>query len=538
MSELTMQELLRTFVLEAEENLATMEEALLALERRPDDHETIHTVFRMAHNVKGNAACVGYDLVAAFAHEMEDLLDRVREGAIAANVDVVTVLLLAVDALRDLVQAGTARTELTGEEESVLDAVRRIARAEEDGTAAVERARRASGGLRRQTAALTTVRVSTDLLDRMVDLSGELAISRGRMRLLLENLPPEVGRTLLEAYEETDHRFLGLQEMVMRTRMVPVGQVFGAFQRTVRDLAREQGKIARLSVTGSDVEIDHGVADKLRDPIAHMIRNAVDHGIESPEARLAAGKDPAARISVTAAHESGTIVIRISDDGAGIDRRRVLARARAAHLIADGQTLSDAETLALIFRPGFSTAETVSDVSGRGVGMDVVKRNIEALHGTVAVESSEGAGTTITTRLPLTVAIIDGFAVRVGDEDYLIPLPLITECVQLPSSHDRSLRGGVLDLRGEPVPFARLGALLDVAGEPAARENVVIVTCGNERAGLAVDRLIGESQVVVKPMSGLFRSLPGISGSAILGDGRVAMILDVPFLLDELKETA
>ncbi|MEA2491158.1 MAG: two-component system, chemotaxis family, sensor kinase CheA [Acidobacteriota bacterium] len=538
MSELTMEELLRTFISEAEENLATMEEALLTLERRPDDEETINTVFRMAHNVKGNAACVGYNLVASFAHEVEDLLDRVREGTIAANVDAVTVLLLAVDALRDLVQAGTARTELTGEEEAVLDAIRRMARAEDDGAAAVERARRAAGGLRRQTAAFTTVRVATEMLDRMVDLAGELAIARGRLRLMLEALPAGIGMPLVEAYLETDRRFLDLQETVMRTRMVPVGHVFGSFQRTVRDLAREQGKIARLSVSGSDVEIDHGVADKLRDPIAHMIRNAVDHGIESPEARIAAGKDPSARISVAASHESGMIVIRISDDGAGIDRRRVLERARAGRFITEGQTLSDAETLALIFRPGFSTNDAVSDLSGRGVGMDVVKRNIESLHGTVSVESIEGTGTTITTRLPLTLAIIEGFAVRVGEEDYLIPLQLVTECMQLPSGHDRAAKGGVLDLRGEAVPFARLGALLDVAVPPAARQNVVIVTSGTERAGIAVDHLIGESQVVVKPMSELFRALPGISGSAILNNGRVALILDIPFLLEELKETA
>jgi two-component system chemotaxis sensor kinase CheA len=538
MTELTLEELLRTFIAEAGENLATMEEALLALERRPDDEETINTVFRMAHNVKGNAACVGYDLVAAFAHEVENLLDLVRESVIAANVDVVTVLLLAVDTMRELVQAGTARTGFSDEEDAVLDAIRRIARAEDDGSAAVERARRAAGGLRRQSTATTTVRIETERLDRMVDLSGELAISRGRLRLMLESLPASIGMPLLEAYHEGDRRFLDLQELVMRTRMVPVAHVFGSFQRTVRDLAREQGKIALLTVSGSDVEIDHGVADKLRDPIAHMIRNAVDHGVESPEARVAAGKDPSARIAVTASHESGMIIIRISDDGAGISRQRVLERARATNLITDGETLTDAETLALIFRPGFSTADEVSDVSGRGVGMDVVKRNIEALHGTVSVESREGAGTTITTRLPLTLAIIEGFAVRVGEEDYLIPLPLVTECMQLPAGHLRSEKGGVLDLRGEPVPFARLGALMNVSAPPAVRENVVIVTCGDQRAGIAVDHLIGESQVVVKPMSELFRALPGISGSAILGNGRVALILDVPFLLEELKETA
>ena len=535
--DVTLEELLRTFIAEAEENLSTMEEGLLALERNPDDEETIHTVFRMAHSVKGSAACVGYDTVASFAHALEDLLDRVREGAVRANGNVVTALLLAVDVLRDLV-ASPDRTSLNASEQALVQVIGDLAREDETAAKKLDLWR----GTRRTEVRRATVRVETERIDRMVDLSGEIAISRGRMRQLLDALPADLAAPLVEAYGETERHFLGLQELVMKTRMVPVGTLLAAFHRTVRDLAREQGKIARLTVTGAGVEIDHGVADKLRDPLAHMIRNAIDHGLELPEARVAAGKDPCGRISISASHESGTIVIRVSDDGGGIDRARVVAQARAHGLVDDHHTLTDAETLALIFRPGFSTAAGVNDLSGRGVGMDVVKRNIESLHGAIAIESNSG-GTTVTVKAPLTLAIIDGFGVRVGEEHYVIPLPLVTECLQLSSAHDRDTDGGILDLRGEPVPFVRLQAMWGRPGggptlETTSRENVVIVQCNNERLGIAVDHLIGESQIVVKPMSDFFRDVRGISGSAILGNGRVALILDVPLLLEELKETA
>lgn len=521
MSEITLDELLRTFHIEVDENLATMEEALLALERNPDDEETLHTVFRMAHSVKGGAACVGYAMVADFAHEAEDLLDRMREGAIRANSEIVTALLLAVDALRELVRANETRTALTAEEAALLDVIRRMAVGE-----AVPSASLVAQPVRTRSAQSRTVRVGTERIDRMVDLSGEIAISRGRMRQQLELLPREVGEPLLESFDETQRLFLDLQELVMKTRMVAAGSVFAAYNRTVCDLAREQGKSARLVVSGSDVEIDHGVVEKLRDPITHMIRNAVDHGIESPDARAAAGKDPCGRITLSAAQEGGLIVVRVSDDGAGIDRAKLRARA--------GRDLSDAELLALVFEPGFSTSDEVSDVSGRGVGMDVVRRNVEALHGSVTVDS-DANGTTFTLKLPLTLAIIEAFGVTAGDEHYLIPLQLVTECLHLPRTEKARDTEGVIEVRGEAVPFLRLGQFFG-NDSAARRENVVIVECGGMRAGLAVDELHGASQVVVKPIGDFFRGIRGISGSAILGSGRVALILDVPLLLEQLME--
>jgi len=468
--EILFEDLLHTFIEEAEENLTTMEESLLALEHRPADEETINTVFRMVHSVKGGAACVGFELVAGFAHVAENLLDEIREGTRTATPEVITQLLQSVDVLRKLISP--------------------------------------MGPIGPVGPMGSSLRVPTERVDRMVDLCGEIAIARGR-----------------QEWEDIDRLFFDLQELVMKTRMVPAGSVFAAFHRTVRDLAHERGKIARLTIEGSEVEIDHGVVDKLRDPITHMIRNAVDHGIEMPDVRGAKGKDPCGRITLSAAHEGGMIVIRVADDGGGIDRARILDRAGA-------ESLSDAEMHALIFQPGFSTASEVNDLSGRGVGMDVVKRNIESLHGSIAIESRAGEGTTVTAKLPLTLAIIEGFGVSAGEEHFVLPLTLVTECVSTGAIAGVT---SILNLRGEPVPVVRLRNLFDIDAPPPVRENVVIVECGDQRAGIAVDHLHGSSQVVVKPMSELFRALPGISGSAILGNGRVALILDVPALLTQLN---
>jgi len=537
MTDATLDDLLRVFFAEAEENLATMEQGLLALERMPADEETINTVFRVTHSLKGGAACVGFELVSDFAHVAEDLLDRIRDGSLRATTEIITALLLSVDTLRDLIRASAAgRTTLTADEESLADLIRRIAQHDSGAVEALKSATRRPAA--RGNALTRTVRVETERIDRMVDLSGEMAIALGRMRHVAETLPRATAEPLIETWHECERLFLDLQELVMKARMVPIGTLFAPFHRTVRDLAREREKTARLTVAGDDVEIDHDVADRLRDPITQLVRNAVDHGIESPDARAASGKEPCGQITMSAVRESGMIVIRIRDDGAGISRERVIAQATRHGVLQDSPILSDAETLALLFRPGFSTAHEINDVSGRGVGLDVVRRNVEALHGSVSIESIEGSGATFTIRLPLTLAIIDGFGVSVGDEQFVIPLPLVTECLQFPADARRDEAGGILDLRGEPLPFVRLGRLLGVAAPPSARENVVIVQCGDRRAGIAVDHLVGESPVVVKPMSELFRAVPGISGSAILGSGQVALILDVPVLLEELKEIA
>jgi two-component system chemotaxis sensor kinase CheA len=317
----------------------------------------------------------------------------------------------------------------------------------------------------------------------------------------------------------------------MKARMVPLGPVFRRHVRTVRDVAAAHGKEARLETFGEDVEVDTSVVEHISDPLTHMIRNAIDHGIEPPDVRRRRGKDPCGSVVLRAFRDAGSIVIQVVDDGAGLDRRRIIARARSLGAVADAEALSDQQLHRLVLEPGFSTAEAVTDLSGRGVGLDVVRRNVERLRGAVEIESREGQGTTITLRLPLTLAIITGFAVGVGEETFLMPLDAVLECLELPKEECPHADGrGVLSLRGEALPYLRLGAAFGMDGA-AGQEHVVVVQHDGGKAGLVVHGLFGESQTVIKPLGRLFRDVPGIAGSAILGSGRVALILDVPALV-------
>ncbi|HWU37949.1 MAG TPA: ATP-binding protein, partial [Candidatus Acidoferrum sp.] len=293
-----------------------------------------------------------------------------------------------------------------------------------------------------------TLRVDLEKLDRILNLTGEIAIARGRLRQMLEERVGRAGEEVLEAHLEADRLYLELQELVMKARMVPVGPTFRQFVRTVRDMATATGKSVRLLIEGEDVEVDTRVIEHLRDPLTHMIRNAVDHGIEPPQVRQSQGKDPCGRVTLQAYHEAGSIVIRLADDGAGLDRDRIVERAKSQGIAAEPEKLTDAEICQIVFEPGFSTAESVTDLSGRGVGMDVVRRNVEALRGSVVIDGRQGEGTTITIRLPLTLAIIEGFGVGVGDETYVIPLEAVQECLEL-SAEAKSQNGrGVINLRG------------------------------------------------------------------------------------------
>jgi len=315
-------------------------------------------------------------------------------------------------------------------------------------------------------------------------------------------------------------------------RMVPVGPIFRQYLRIVRDVAQANGKAARLVLEGEEVEVDLSMVEHLKDPLTHMIRNALDHGIEAPESRRAKGKDPCGAITIKARHDGANIVIEISDDGAGLNRQRIAERVRALAGAGDPDSLSDQELFKFIFEPGFSTAEKITDLSGRGVGMDVVRRNIEALRGAVAIDSRQGHGTTITIRLPLTLAIIEGFGVGVGADTYILPLHSVRECLTLPPEEQRNRDGcGVINLRGLPVPYLRLRDWYALPGERPARESVVIVEENGLQAGLAVDRLYGAHQTVIKPLGAQFKDIPGIAGSAILGSGRVALIVDVGSLM-------
>ena len=373
-----------------------------------------------------------------------------------------------------------------------------------------------------------SIRVDSDKLDKLIDLVGELIIAGARASVIGQRLHStelqEATSTLSGLVEE-------VRDAALELRMVKIGATFNRFQRVVHDVARELGKDIGLVVDGEDAELDKTVVEKIGDPLMHLVRNAMDHGIEPADVRVAAGKPARGMIKLNAFHESGSIVIQVSDDGGGLRKEKILAKAIERGLVDADRKLTDAEIYNLIFEAGFSTAEKITNLSGRGVGMDVVKRNITALRGSVDVGSSEGQGTTVTVRLPLTLAIIDGFLVQVADSVFVIPLDTIEECIEFAAEPGQDYS----NLRGQVLPFIRLRSLFHVQGAPTRRESVVVLRFGKVRAGLVVDTLLGEFQTVIKPLSPIFSEVRCISGSTILGTGDVALILDVGALLQSVE---
>ncbi|RJF98910.1 chemotaxis protein CheA [Noviherbaspirillum saxi] len=369
-----------------------------------------------------------------------------------------------------------------------------------------------------------SIRVDADKLDHLINLVGELIIAGASANLIAR-------RAQIAELQECTSILSGLVEEVrdsaLQLRMVKIGATFNRFQRVVHDVSREIGKDIELMVSGEDTELDKTVVEKIADPLTHLVRNAIDHGIEPADVRAERGKPAKGTVKLNAYHDSGSIVIEVSDDGGGLKRDRILAKAVERGLVEPGRILSDSEIYGLIFEPGFSTAEQITNLSGRGVGMDVVKSNIVALRGSVDISSEEGVGTTVTVRLPLTLAIIDGFLVGLGKTVFVIPLDVIEECIEFSCEpgHDYT------NLRGEVLPFIRLRDLFEVEGAAARRESIVVVRHAGQKAGLVVDTLLGEFQTVIKPLGKMFNRIQCISGSSILGSGDVALILDVPALV-------
>ncbi|MFT6429092.1 MAG: two-component system chemotaxis sensor kinase CheA [Halopseudomonas sp.] len=378
------------------------------------------------------------------------------------------------------------------------------------------------------------VRVDADKLDELINLVGELVIAGAGASLLAQRCQDDA---LQVATSVVSGLVEDIRDSALCLRMVPIGETFNRFQRVVRDVSLELGKDIDLQISGADTELDKTVVEKIGDPLMHLLRNAMDHGIEPPEVRLAAGKPAKGRLSLNAYHDSGSIVIEIADDGAGLDRERILQKALERGLFAPTAIPSDQDIYNLIFEPGFSTAAAVTNLSGRGVGMDVVKRNITALRGSVDLDSQAGQGTRVRIRLPLTLAIIDGFLVGVGQASYVVPLDMVQECLELTEEDRQTTRGrNYLNLRGAVLPLVYLREQFNADGRSGRRENVVVVRCGGQKAGLVVDELQGELQTVIKPLGKLFSALRGISGSTILGSGAVALILDVSSLVQQIAQ--
>ncbi|MBB4191580.1 two-component system chemotaxis sensor kinase CheA [Rhizobium aethiopicum] len=380
-----------------------------------------------------------------------------------------------------------------------------------------------------QAKAAENVRVPAERLDELMDRVGELVIAQSRLSQLASASTDIALRSVSEEIERLSGE---LRDTMMVLRMVPVATLFSRFRRLVHDLARETGKVIELVMEGESTEVDKTVIERLADPLVHLVRNSIDHGLEMPADRLTAGKAKAGTITLSARQAGGEVIISIKDDGRGINRERVRAKAESSGLIHPGQPLSDPELLQLIFAPGFSTAAAITNLSGRGVGMDVVKKTVEELRGAIDIVSAPGQGSEVSLRIPLTLAIIDGLLVRVGAGRYVIPLSAVEECLELSLEEDLRSRGrSFISLRDSLVPFLRLRDLFRTGTKPDVHQKVVVISTGTERVGLVVDQIIGDHQTVIKSMSKLHNDVATFSGATILGDGSVALILDVGHLV-------
>jgi two-component system, chemotaxis family, sensor kinase CheA len=645
---------IQMFFEEAADLLREFEAELLRLEQDPRAAGAIDAVFRSVHTLKGISATLGFDAIARFTHELEEILARLRKGELTATAPLITALLQSGDGLRTLVEGartgaavdaarldemlaavrtGAERPETTeaaaagtsaGPELYVitftppadllgrgLDPTRLLDALEQLGeivevapdasrlprldalspeaaylgftctvrtaqprsaieavfefvgdptavrieapavTAAPTRVegapeaetvrregpdRRAADGREREGwMDQTSIRVSTGKIDRLVNLVGELVVTQAVIAQIVARFTPDRLPQLAEAVTQMDRHARDLEERVMAVRMLPVRTVFGRFPRVVRDLAQAAGKDVVLDMRGEDTELDKSVIEQISDPLMHLIRNAVDHGIEPPTARRRIGKPGTGRVTLRAWQQGGNICLEVSDDGRGIDRERIQSKAVTLGLLAADEVVEDDALLAFIFRPGFSTAERVSEISGRGVGMDVVARNVEALGGSISVHSERDRGTTFRVTLPLTLAILDGQTVRVGGEHYIIPMASVVESVRpIRRQLDTVLASGeTFTLREQALPLVRLHRLFRVptAVEDPTEALLVIVEHDGRRVALLVDELLDQQQVVIKSLEANYQRMEGIAGATILGDGRVTLILDVPGLM-------
>ena len=547
-------ELTAIFVAEALDHLGSIEASVLALEEAGASG-AVDEVFRLFHTLKGNAAALGFAQIEALAHTVEDLLARVRAGQLQIGGDQVEVVLAAVDLATTMVRdieeraAGRPGADVNDRVELIRVTIRRLIETEDTGadadagapdedfaspaTTTSEAApapddqtsgSRSEAIVHRQ----PTIKVDTRKLDSLVDLVGELVIVHSMIHEECGALADErLNRSLAQFHRITNELHRGAFAM----RLVPIRQTFQRMQRLVRDVSRKSGKPVDLTVSGEDTELDRKVVEEIADPLMHMLRNSIDHGIEDPDARGRAAKPSRGQLSLSASHEGGSVLISVSDDGRGLDTEALYARGVANGLIEPGARPSDAEIHALIFRSGFSTATKVTAVSGRGVGMDVVRRNVEALRGRIEIRSRAGQGTTFLIKLPLTLATIEGLLVGVGDQRFVLLTFAVQESLRPTSDrlHVIPGQGWLVDVRNELVPVVRLSHLFNINGatvdDPLASALVVVEDDGR-RIALMVDRLLGKQNVVIKSLGEAFTSIEGVAGGAILADGRIGLILD------------
>lgn len=555
-------ELLADFIVESRDHLGQVEVQMITLEKDPHDNEAINTVFRAFHTIKGLAGFLALDDMHEVAHETETLLDLARNHRLVISSLTVDVVLASADFLK--VSLSNIEDRLSGIEstptpdkhvllnrihsagvgvgppealdpslnpEPLHPALPQIpAQAAAPGSEWTGEERRKGEDRRARSSDTQSVRVETAKLDYLVDMAGELVIAESMVRHrpeLAELHSPAVLNSLAQLARITSE----LQKTAMSMRMVPIGGLFQKMNRLVRDLARKTGKQVDFEAIGSETELDRNVVEELADPLMHMVRNAVDHGLEPERERIASGKSAAGLLRLRASHQAGHIVIEVADNGRGLNRDRILEKARASGLIEPTANPSEPELFELIFHPGFSTAAKVTDVSGRGVGMDVVKKKIQKLRGHVGIESKPGEGTTFSLRLPLTLAIIDGLIVAVGSERYVLPVFSVREMLRPTAEMIFTVEGTheMAMVRGNLLPLVRLYKRFGVLprSEQPSETVLIVAEAGGRLFCLMVDELIGKQQVVIKSLSEAIKDVPGVAGGAILGDGRVGLILDL-----------
>jgi two-component system chemotaxis sensor kinase CheA len=536
-------ELVGIYLEDAREHLAVLDATLLRLEREGHDPEVSASLLGPLHTLKGNSGMMGFTGVKDYIHRLEDVFARARDGALVLDPLALDRLLEGATALREAVEsactAGGEARDLAPEK-AALGALLDAAAARPAPAAATPEPARAGKVPEAATLAPTRssmVRVDFAKLDHLLNLVGELIVHRTKLSELahqVADIVPGAGPELLASVHQVAGVSTQLQETIMDVRMLPLRHVFERFPRLVRDLAHQQGKQVELLLQGEDTRVDKAVIDELGEPLVHLIRNAVDHGIESPAVRAARGKSRTGTILLTAAQESNQVVITLVDDGGGIDAAEVRRRAIQRGIVRADEALSDREAIQLIFTDGFSTARTITDVSGRGVGLDVVVRSMEQLNGLIEAETIPGAGTKFTLQLPLTLAIITVLMVEVGGEVYALPSGAVVESLRYPKSEVTRIGGrDTLRVRDRIVPLVHLAELFGVSEAGGDDSYAVIVGRGEKRLGLTVGRLRGQQDVVIKALDPVIaEAVIGIAGATILGDGRVVLILDVASLFE------
>lgn len=597
-----MREILQDFLAEAEEMLEGLDTFFVQLEANPEDRTLLNEIFRTAHSIKGSAGFIGLTRIVDVAHHAENVLNQLRQGQMRADPAVIDIILESMDVLKLLIQevktGKPADVDIESlnmkldlllqwgedlqvesevgqetdqpEEAAILEEghelqefvvedaeespepppapVHQTAPVSSNGRAENVPAVPPEGGNAQPGSgeADQTIRVETSRLDNVMNLVGELVLGRNRLvRLSSEHAgeedPERQMKEIAEAVAQLSRVTTDLQLAVIKTRMQPIRKVLGKFPRMVRDLSRKMGKEVRLELSGEETELDKSVIEEIGDPLVHIIRNAIDHGLEVPEVRVQSGKSPEGAVRIAAYQEGNSIVIEVSDDGKGIDVSRVREKAIERKLIhrEDAERMSETELVNLIFLPGFSTAEKVTDVSGRGVGMDVVRTNINKINGSVDIRTGLGTGSTFIIRLPLTIAIIQALMVTIGNEVYAVPLQSVVETVKVTREDIRTLSGSdVLNLRNQVLPLLRLRDEFKVSpGEQDEQKKcyVVVVQLGTRLLGLIVDRLPYQEEVVIKSMGPLLSGIRGMAGATITGDGKVVLILDVGEILQDIQ---